>query len=138
MSEVHIEEHSSPIKNWKQLLVVGVLAFVVPVLLLIAVVQLVTGGMRTESGSPDMTEELIAARIKPVGELNLATDGAAQAPADMSKNKSQTAGRRMPLVWPCVRPSPPCVEICGIAWRIFGTPHPRPSSYPTAGSTSSP
>jgi cytochrome c5 len=81
MSEVHIEEHPSPIKNWKQLLVAAVLAFVVPVLLIIALVQIVTGGMRTESSSPDMTEELIAARIKPVGELNLATDGAADAPA---------------------------------------------------------
>ena len=81
MSEVHIEKHPSPIKNWKQLLVAAVLAFVVPVLLIIALVQIVTGGMRTESSSPDMTEELIAARIKPVGELNLATDGAADAPA---------------------------------------------------------
>jgi cytochrome c5 len=81
MSEVRIQEHSSPIKNWKQLLVVAVLAFAVPVLLIIAVVQIVTGGMRTESGAPDMSEEAIAARIKPVGELNLELGGAAEAPA---------------------------------------------------------
>ncbi len=37
------EEHSSPIKNWKQLLAVVVLAFLIPILLIIAVTQLVTG-----------------------------------------------------------------------------------------------
>jgi cytochrome c5 len=81
MNEVHIPEHASPIKNWKQLLVVAVLAFVVPVLLIISVVQIVTGGMRVEAGTPDMSEEAIAARIKPVGELNLELGGAPAATA---------------------------------------------------------
>jgi cytochrome c5 len=78
MTEIHIHEHSSPIKNWKQLLVVAVLAFVVPVFLIIAVVQSVTGGLRAERTLPEMSPEAIAARIKPVGEVSI---GAAPAQA---------------------------------------------------------
>jgi cytochrome c5 len=81
MSEVHIQEHTSPIKNWKQLAVLAALAFVVPVLLIVSLVQIVTGGMRVDAGAPDMSEEAIAVRIKPVGELNLGPGGAAEAPA---------------------------------------------------------
>ena len=80
MSEVHIQEHASPIKNWKQLAVLVALAFVVPVLLIVSLVQIVTGGMRVDAGAPDMSEEAIAARIKPVGELNLTPGGTAEAP----------------------------------------------------------
>jgi cytochrome c5 len=81
MSEAQIREHASPIKNWKQLAVLAALAFVVPVLLIVSLVQIVTGGMRVDPGAADMSEEAIAARIKPVGELNLAPGGAAEAPA---------------------------------------------------------
>ena len=70
MSEAS-HEASGPIKNWKQLLVVAVLAFVVPVFIIIAVVKLITGGMNTSPSAPQMNEERIAARIKPVGEVNL-------------------------------------------------------------------
>jgi cytochrome c5 len=77
MSEARAEEPSGPIKNWKQLLVVAVAAFVVPVLLILAVVQLITGGLRVGSTNPTMTEEAIAARIKPVGEVNLGPPEAA-------------------------------------------------------------
>lgn len=68
------------IKNWKQLMVLAGLAFVVPVLLILALVQIVTGGMRVDTSSPDMSEEAIAARIKPIGELNLALGRAAEEP----------------------------------------------------------
>jgi cytochrome c5 len=78
MSDARSDEPSGPIKNWKQLLVVAVLAFVVPVVLILAVVQLITGGLKTNA--PSMSEEAIAARIKPVGEVNLGGPGAA-APA---------------------------------------------------------
>jgi len=64
-------EASGPIKNWKQLLVVAVLAFVVPVFIIIAVVKLITGGMNASPSALHMNEERIAARIKPVGEVNL-------------------------------------------------------------------
>jgi cytochrome c5 len=68
MSEVYIEGHSSPIKTWQQLLVAGVAAFVVPVLLIVAIVQLTTGGLKMDAGSGAMTEEAVANRLKPVGE----------------------------------------------------------------------
>ena len=81
MQEIHIEEHHSPIQNWKQLLVVAVLAFAVPVLLIIAVVQIVTGGLQVDPASPAMSEEAVAARLKPVGQVALDTGAAAVVPA---------------------------------------------------------
>jgi cytochrome c5 len=91
MSEVHGREHAPPFKNWKQLAVLAALAFVVPVLLIVSLVQIVTGGMRVEAGAPDMSEEAIAARIKPIGELNLAPDGAAEAPASATPAEASPA-----------------------------------------------
>src|SRR5581483_6955525 len=64
------EEQAGPFQNWKQVVVAAILAFVVPVFLIIAVVQLITGGMRTGNTS-GMNEEAVARRIKPVGEVNL-------------------------------------------------------------------
>ena len=72
MKEIHIHEHSSPIKNWKQLLVVAVLSFAVPVFLIIAIVQVITGGLKVDPASSAMSEEAIAARLKPVGAVTLA------------------------------------------------------------------
>lgn len=70
------EEHTGFIHNWKQLLVVGVLAFIVPVFLILGVVQLIVGGMRVGPDVPGMSEEAIASRIKPVGEVNLVAQAA--------------------------------------------------------------
>ena len=50
MAEIHIEEHSSPIKTPRQLVIVVVLAFAVPITLIVMLVQLVTSG-----GSPRAT-----------------------------------------------------------------------------------
>jgi cytochrome c5 len=77
-TEVHIHEHPSPIKTPKQLVVVVVAAFVVPVVLIVMIVQLITGGLRSDPRQPGMDENAVAARIKPVGEVNFA--GAAAAP----------------------------------------------------------
>ena len=63
------DQHVSPIKNWKQLVVVVVLAFVVPIVLIILLSQLVTSGKK---GVGD-DESAILSRIKPVGEVKLAT-----------------------------------------------------------------
>ncbi len=62
------EEHSSPIKNWKQLLVVVSLAFLVPIILIIAITQLVTSHLR---GTPP-DDSAVLTRIKPVGEVVIA------------------------------------------------------------------
>jgi len=64
--EIHGEEHSSPIKTPKQLIVVVVLSFVVPITLIAMLTQLVTGSAST---GKDQTEAAIAKRLKPAGEL---------------------------------------------------------------------
>jgi len=71
MADVHIEEHSSPIKTPQQLIVVVVLSFVVPVTLILLLVKLITGGMQVDPGSAAMSEEAIANRLKPVGEVSV-------------------------------------------------------------------
>ena len=62
------DQHAPPIKNWKQLVVIVALAFVVPITLIVLLSQLVTSG---EKGTGD-SENAILARIKPVGEVKLA------------------------------------------------------------------
>lgn len=89
MKEIHIHEHPSPIKNWKQLLVVAVLSFAVPVFLIIGVVQVITGGLKVDPGSSAMSEEAIAARLKPVGEVRVA--GTASAAATQAIAATQPA-----------------------------------------------
>jgi len=95
MSEIHIEEHSSPIKTWQQLVVVAVASFVVPVLLLVAIVQLTAGGLKLGAGS---SEEAVANRLKPVGtaiigevpaSANAAPASASSAPAAASTAKAR-------------------------------------------------
>lgn len=71
MADVHIEEHSSPIKTPQQLIVVVVLSFVVPVGLILLLVKLITGGMQIDPGSSAMSEDAIANRLKPVGEVRV-------------------------------------------------------------------
>ncbi len=61
-------QHVSPIKNWKQLVVVVVLAFVVPIALAVLISQWVTSGSK---GMHD-DESAIIKRIQPVGEVVLA------------------------------------------------------------------
>jgi len=62
------DQHAPPIKNWKQLVVIVALAFVVPITLFVLLSQLLTSG---EKGTGD-SENAILARIKPVGEVKLA------------------------------------------------------------------
>ena len=73
------DEHISPIKTPKQLAIVLVLAFLVPIVLFLLLSQLVTGVRRDDTGA---TEAQVLARIKPVGEVTLA--GATSARASMS------------------------------------------------------
>jgi len=76
MNEAHIEDHSTPIKTPGQLIIVVVLAFVVPIFTIVLVVHMVTGGLRVDKSSNAMSEEAVAARIKPVGEVVLAEKSA--------------------------------------------------------------
>ena len=66
------EEHSSPIKTPKQLITVVVLAFVVPVLVIVLLVKYVAGEKSAGAGAEAMTPEAIAERLRPVGSVVLA------------------------------------------------------------------
>ncbi len=79
MAENHSEEHTSLIKTPKQLIIVVVLAFTVPIALIVMLTQLVTGGTDTSKANPGMSDEAIAKRLKPVGEV--AVDSSQPRPA---------------------------------------------------------
>lgn len=66
--EIHVKEHSSPIKTPKQLIIVVFLAFVVPITLIVMLAHLVISSMDSTASNPGMSEEAIAKRLKPVGE----------------------------------------------------------------------
>ena len=80
MADYHIPEHHSPIKTPKQFVVVVVLAFAVPIMLIVMLTQLVTGG-NTSEGNPGMSDEAIAKRLKPVGEVAVDPSQPKPAPA---------------------------------------------------------
>jgi cytochrome c5 len=63
------DEHSSFIKTPKQLIVVVVLAFAIPIALIVLLSQLITG---VRPGATEDTEAGVLNRIKPVGEVTLA------------------------------------------------------------------
>jgi len=79
--EIHVEEHSSPIKTPKQLIVVVVLSFAVPIALIAMLTQLVTGGARSDKDNPGLTDAAIAKRLKPVGEVVVDASQPKPAPA---------------------------------------------------------
>ena len=64
------DEHTSPIKTPKQLVIVLVLAFLIPISLFLLLSQLITGVKREGTGE---TEARVLSRIKPVGEVTLAS-----------------------------------------------------------------
>jgi cytochrome c5 len=74
------DAHSSFIKTPQQLVVVVVLAFVVPILGVVLMVQLVVNRPHADPGA--MKPDAVAARIQPVGkvEFGAAGDAAARAP----------------------------------------------------------
>jgi cytochrome c5 len=79
MAEVHAEEHGSLIKTPKQLVIVVVLAFAVPITLIVMLTQLITSGGDTSRNNPAMSDEAVAKRIRPVGDV--AVDPSQPAPA---------------------------------------------------------
>lgn len=66
------DEHSSVIKTPKQLIVVVLAAFIVPITVIVLLTQFVTGGISVGKNDPAMSDEAVAKRLKPVGELVLA------------------------------------------------------------------
>lgn len=71
MSEQHsTQAHTGPIKTPKQLLVAGLLGFVVPVFVIIALVMFVSSGDMPSSGSAN-PERAVALRIQKVGTVEI-------------------------------------------------------------------
>lgn len=69
--EETIEEHEGLIKTPKQLIVTVILAFIVPIIVILLLVNLVSASAQKGSGSDAQTEESIANRIKPVAGFQL-------------------------------------------------------------------
>lgn len=67
----HIEEHSSPIKTPKQLIVTIVLSFVIPIAIIILLVNMVATGTKVGAGSDSLSNEAVAKRIAPVAGFEL-------------------------------------------------------------------
>jgi cytochrome c5 len=69
------EEHSSFIKTPQQLVVVILLAFIVPIVGIILMVQLVTGGPHADPSA--LAPEKVAERLQPVGKVEFGAPPAA-------------------------------------------------------------
>lgn len=67
----HAEEHGSLIKTPKQLVVTVVLAFIIPIAIIILLVHFVTSGVKVGAGSDTLGEEATSKRIAPVARLEL-------------------------------------------------------------------
>src|SRR3546814_13764465 len=74
-TEQHVEEtiaeHEGLIKTPKQLIVTVILAFIVPIIVIMLLVKLVAASSQMGSGSDAQTAEAIAQRIKPVAGISL-------------------------------------------------------------------
>lgn len=87
-----MSEHEPFIKTPRQLITVVVLSFIVPILIIIALVSYVNKGLRTGAGAEAMTAEAIEARIKPVAGFSLkSADGPAVLRAGEEVYKTQCA-----------------------------------------------
>jgi cytochrome c5 len=72
------DQHNALIKTPRQLITVVILAFVVPVLVIILLANFVTGSKTAGAGSDAMTPEAISDRLKPVGAVALQQAGGAR------------------------------------------------------------
>jgi cytochrome c5 len=71
MSAPDIPPHESPIKTPKQLVIVLLLAFIVPITVILMLAYLVTSAPKPAADSPALSPEKVAERIKPVAEVSL-------------------------------------------------------------------
>lgn len=75
MSATESNEHDSPIKTPQQLAAVMLLSFFLPVVVILLLVQLVLGGIKTDPSGT--TSEAVAERIKPVAQVMISAGNAA-------------------------------------------------------------
>jgi cytochrome c5 len=72
------DQHNALIKTPRQLITVVILAFVVPVIVIILLAVFVTGNKTGGAGSDAMTPEAIADRLRPVGAVAMQQTGGAR------------------------------------------------------------
>jgi len=77
-------EHENPIKTPKQLIAVVALAFLVPVVIIVLLSQFMANIRRVDKDNPAMTNEAVAKRLRPVGDVVLADAGGAAAQVQRS------------------------------------------------------
>lgn len=65
------EEHASPIQTPKQLIIVILLAFLVPITIIVMLSQLVTTGIDASKNNPALDDAAVAARLKPLGQVEV-------------------------------------------------------------------
>jgi cytochrome c5 len=70
------DQHASPIKTPKQLAIVIVLAFAIPITIIILLAKFVAGLSLQGAGSTSMSPESVADRLKPIGSVTFAEGGA--------------------------------------------------------------
>ena len=75
----HDAGHESPIKTPKQLIITVVLAFLVPILLIVMISQFVANIRSVDMSSEAMSPDAVATRLKPVADLGFAEAGATAA-----------------------------------------------------------
>jgi len=83
------DQHESPIKTPRQLIIIVVLAFVIPIALILLVSQLVTSG---EKGKND-SQEAVLARIQPVGTVVIAAGAGAPGAAGAAGATAAAGGK---------------------------------------------
>ncbi|MEY2776510.1 MAG: hypothetical protein RLY30_608 [Pseudomonadota bacterium] len=83
-----MSEHDTPIKTPKQLIIAVVLAFVIPIVVIVLLTKYIGAMTKVGAGSSALTPEAIAERIKPVGRvLTEAPAGQASAAAAAGPQK---------------------------------------------------
>jgi cytochrome c5 len=65
------DSHETPIKTPKQLILVIVFSFLIPILAIVLLVSYVTRGLEPPPGSDGLSPEAVAARIQPVGRVEI-------------------------------------------------------------------
>lgn len=72
----HDASHEGPIKTPKQLILAVLFAFVIPIVVIVLLVSYVGAASRPAAGSDALTDEAVAARIQPIGHVEIkdATD----------------------------------------------------------------
>lgn len=70
-TQAHEAPHEGPIKTPKQLAVAVAFAFVAPVIIIILLANFVSSGSKPAAGSEAFSAEAVAARIQPIGGIEL-------------------------------------------------------------------